>query len=89
MKRLVISGFAICESNFDDCGNSRELYVVGNEDLAKLLCFKNTFYSYQTVKDEIIIFDTLQEIEEFEHKSLSETALAKLTVEERMVLGLS
>ena len=87
MKQFTIEGYEIREANSDGV-TDRLLYYVSNEDLAKTLIKKSFFLSCKPCKQTFTVFDTIEEIEIDTKNALCAKALAKLTDDEKITLGL-
>ena len=90
MKEHIISGFKLTEP--DGAGMySEEMGIVSTEEVAKEWCEAQKGWprNYEKFHKVFRVFDTLEEMAGHDKKVIRDRALAKLTVEERQLLGVS
>lgn len=85
MKKFQINGYAVYEE-YDRSSNL--LHIVSNKTLAEELVRNNSYRRYEPYLDVIVVFDTMEEIKKNSNDAIIAGAMAKLTIEERLALGL-
>ena len=86
MKTLVMDCYEVIESYDRDTSH---VAFVSSVTLAETLVAQQKGYrSYQPYKKTIVVFETMEEIDENSVKNIRKAALAKLTPREIEVLGL-
>ena len=85
MKKFQINGYAVYEE-YDRSSNL--LHIVSNRTLAEELVRNNPYRRYEPYLDVIVVFDTMEEIKKNSNDAIVAGAMAKLTIEERLALGL-
>lgn len=89
MKTFEINGYEIEQADMNGGWSSTFLYYVSTLELAQKICASgNGILSLREVKKTIVVYDSLEEIEHDNRKSIKEAALAKLSDAEKRVLGL-
>ena len=87
MQEFQVVGFALVEISSDGIGEN-EIAYVRNESDARKWSAHNPFRTHRPVNFTVKIFDSLEEFEEERMGQIRIRALAKLSKEEKIALGL-
>ncbi len=84
MKYIEVEAFEVY-SSYDR--NVRHIAYFSEEKLAKKYAGSDPYKSVQKVRKTYTIFDSIEEAETYSKEEIRKKALAKLTAQEREVLG--
>lgn len=83
MKTIKLEYFEVT-----DVESEKVKYRVSNASLANLLCMGDSFLKVVDVNEDVQVFETLEEVRDFDKEKAIKKALSKLTDYERQLLGL-